>query len=126
MAEHNRIGQEGERLACIFLEERGFEVLERNWRHGHHELDIVARHGLELVIVEVKTRSSDRHGEPSEAVKPGKRGKLIKAANAYVAATDIKLGLRFDIVSVILHPQGKPYIHHIPDAYYPTLHDRPH
>lgn len=125
MAEHNRIGQEGERLACAFLQAQGFDVLERNWRDGHHELDIIARHGPELVIVEVKTRSSERHGEPAEAVKAGKRGKLIKAANAYVATMDIDLSLRFDIVSVILHPQGKPYIHHIPDAFYPTLHDRP-
>lgn len=125
MAEHNRTGEEGERLACSFLEAKGFEILERNWRHGRHELDIVARQGRELVVVEVKTRSSDLYGQPAEAVKAGKRGKLIKAANAYLVENGGDLGLRFDIVSVILHPAGKPYIHHIPDAFYPTLHDRP-
>lgn len=126
MAEHNVTGSQGEQLACRFLEERGYEVLERNWRHGHHELDIIARHGLELVIVEVKTRTSDQYGQPAEAVKGGKRGKLVKAANAYVLANGTDLALRFDIVSVILHPAGTPYIHHITDAFYPTLHERPY
>jgi len=126
MAEHNLTGQQGEQLASEYLASNGFEVLERNWRDGRHELDIIARHGHELVVVEVKTRASDRHGQPAEAVKKGKRGLMIKAANAYVRATGCQLGLRFDIVSVILHPSGKPYIHHIPDAFYPTTHDRPY
>jgi putative endonuclease len=125
MAEHNMTGATGEQLAGRFLEEQGLEVLERNWRHGRHELDIVARTARELVIVEVKTRSSDQYGQPAEAVKKGKRGRLIKAANAYIQATGLTLGIRFDIISVILHPTGKPYIHHIPDAFYPTVHDRP-
>lgn len=125
MAEHNRIGTEGEALATKFLESNGFLVLERNWKHGRYELDIVARKGPELVVVEVKTRTSGQYGEPEEAVKKGKRGKIIKAANAYVRATGSELSLRFDIISIILHPGGKPYIHHIPDAFYPTVHDRP-
>lgn len=125
MAEHNLTGSLGEQYACRFLEESGYELLERNWRQGRHELDIVARKGPELIIVEVKTRSSDQYGQPAEAVKKGKRGKLIAGANAYVQATGCELGLRFDIISVILHPTGKPYIHHIPDAFYPTLHERP-
>jgi putative endonuclease len=125
MAEHNLTGITGEQLAGRFLEEQGLQVLERNWRHGRHELDIVARTAHELVFVEVKTRSSDQYGQPAEAVKKGKRGRLIKAANAYIQETGCELGVRFDIISVILHPTGKPYIHHIPDAFYPTVHDRP-
>ncbi len=58
-------------------------------------------------------------------VKKGKRSKLIKAANAYIQLTGCDLAARFDIVSVILHPSGKPYIHHIPEAFYPTVHDKP-
>jgi putative endonuclease len=125
MAEHNATGTEGEQIAGRFLEDLGYELLERNWRHGRHELDIVARTARELVFVEVKTRSSALHGQPEEAVKKGKRGRLIKAANAYVQETACDLPMRFDIISVILHPGGKPYVHHIPDAFYPTLHDRP-
>ncbi|MBK7945715.1 MAG: YraN family protein [Flavobacteriales bacterium] len=125
MAEHNRTGAEGEQAACRHLEDKGFEVLERNWKHGKLEVDIVARHERFIVFVEVKTRSSNQHGEPEEAVKKGKRSKLIKAANAYIQLTGTDLAARFDIVSVIMHPSGKPYIHHIPDAFYPTIHDKP-
>jgi len=124
MAEHNVLGIQGEQLACRFLEQRGYLILERNWHHAKHELDIIAQIGKELVIVEVKTRSSDKHGEPEDAVKPGQRSRIVKAANAYVMASNCELGLRFDIISVILHPLGKPYIHHIADAFYPELNDR--
>jgi putative endonuclease len=75
--------------------------------------------------VEVKTRSSDQFGQPEEAVKKGKRGRMIKAANAYLGSTASDLAVRFDIVSIVLHTSGKHYIHHIPDAFYPTLHDKP-
>lgn len=125
MAIHNEKGALGEQYACHFLEELGYEVLARNWRFGRDELDIIARTARELVIVEVKTRSSDQHGQPEESVKKGKRSTMIRGANAYVQATGCELALRFDIVSVILHPGGKPYIHHISDAFYPTVHERP-
>ncbi len=125
MAEHNEIGALGEQYACRFLEELGLEVLERNWRFGKDELDIIARTARELVIAEVKTRSSDQHGQPEEAVKKGKRSTMIRGANRYIQETGCELAVRFDIVSVILHPTGKPYIHHIPDAFYPTVHERP-
>lgn len=126
MAEHNEIGALGEQHACHFLKQLGYEILERNWRHAKHEIDAIATHAGQLIIVEVKTRSSAIHGEPEEAVKKGKRGKIIKAANAYILATACSMNVRFDIVSVILHPAGKPYIHHIVDAFYPTIHDRPY
>lgn len=125
MAEHNEIGALGEQYACRFLEELGYEIVERNWRFGKDELDLIARTDRWLVIAEVKTRRSDEHGQPEEAVKKGKRSKMIRVANAYVQETGCELALRFDIVSVILHPTGKPYIHHIPDAFYPTVHERP-
>lgn len=125
MAEHNRTGAEGEQLACRYLQELGYEILDRNWRCGKLELDIVARTRHELVVVEVKTRSTADHGDPEQAVKKGKRGGMIKAANAYLLAMGLELAVRFDIISIILHPSGKPYIHHIPDAFYPTTHDRP-
>lgn len=125
MADHNHTGSTGEELACAYLQAHGLEILERNWRHGRHELDIIARTGRELVVVEVKTRSSDQFGQPEEAVKKGKRGRMIKAANAYLGSTASDLAVRFDIVSIVLHTSGKHYIHHIPDAFYPTLHDKP-
>ena len=126
MAEHNEIGALGEQHASRILQQLGYEILERNWRHAKDEIDVIATYGGQLIIVEVKTRSSAVHGEPEEAVKKGKRGKIIKATNAYILETGCSMNVRFDIVSVILHPAGKPYIHHIVDAFYPTLNDKPY
>ncbi len=124
MAEHNVTGGLGEQLAQRYLEDLGYDILERNWRHGRHELDIVARQGPELVVVEVKTRSTEKHGQPLDAIKTGKRNKIFQAANAYMQHAGIELALRFDVISVIMHP-GKPYVHHIPDAFYPRVNARP-
>ncbi|MBL8002990.1 MAG: YraN family protein [Flavobacteriales bacterium] len=110
----------GEQLACQFLERKGFAILHRNWRNGHDELDIVARDGRFLVVVEVKTRSTDRFGHPEEAVGPAKARKLLRAADAFIATTGTDLELRFDVVSVTLG-RTEPELLHIPDAFYPTL-----
>jgi putative endonuclease len=125
MADHNLTGAAGEEAACDFLRSKGFEVLERNWRHGRHELDIVARHDRELVFVEVKTRSASPADAFPEPVKRGQRSRIIKAANAYIAANGCTLGVRFDVVSVLVRPGRPPVIQHIPEAFYPRIHDKP-
>ena len=56
MAKHNELGKKGEEIAAQYLSEKGYEILERNWRNRHKEIDIIAKDGNELVIVEVKTR----------------------------------------------------------------------
>ena len=68
MAKHNDLGKMGEDLAVQYLTDKGYEILERNWRNKHKEIDIIAKDGETLVIVEVKTRQSDDHGEPDLAV----------------------------------------------------------
>lgn len=122
MAEHLRTGATGEQLACQWLESHGFAVLHRNWRHGHDEIDIVARDGPFLVVVEVKTLSSDRWGHPEDAVNHRKRARLMRAADALLHHTDEDLELRFDVIAITHAPDG-PRILHIPDAFYPTLHE---
>ncbi len=120
MAEHLRTGAQGEQLACQYLERKGFNILHRNWRHGRDELDIVARDGRFLVIVEVKTRSTDRHGNPEDQVSPAKIRKLMRAVDGYLDAFRTDLELRFDVVSITLNAR-QPEILHITDAFYPTL-----
>lgn len=117
------LGASGEQLACQWLLERGYTLLHRNWRHGHAELDIVARQGNEVVVVEVKTRATDRHGHPEEAVGPAKRRKLMRAAAAYVETFDLHADIRFDIISVVMGPGQPPRILHIQEALYPTPND---
>lgn len=120
MAEHLDTGAGGEQLACRYLEGKGFRILERNWRSGQNELDIICTNGRFLVVVEVKTRRSSKWGEPEMAVNKAKRTGIMRATQNYLNKTGNELEVRYDIVSVTLCP-GDPQIEHIPDAFYPTL-----
>ncbi len=118
MAQHNELGKRGERLARKFLEEKGYRILDTNWRHEKDELDIVVLDGEQLVIVEVKTRSTDYFGNPSEAVNTAKEQFLIRGAEAYLESKKFDYEIRFDIISVIITGNGHR-IEHIIDAFYP-------
>ena len=118
MVTHNDFGKLGEELAVKYLIDKGYEILERNWRNRHKEIDIIAKDGEELVIVEVKTRQTDEYGEPDIAVTRQKQRRLIYAANAYLFRTNLEIETRFDIISIIFK-DGKPVIEHIEDAFLP-------
>lgn len=120
MAQHNKLGKEGEDAAAAFLERKGFSILSRNWRKGRYELDIIAEKGDELVIVEVKTRSEDFCESPEEAVNTKKIRHIVSAADLYIKLFRIDKEPRFDIITVV----GKfpPFeIEHIEDAFFPPL-----
>ena len=118
MAEHNDFGKLGEELAVDYLTGKGYEILERNWRNVHKEIDIIAKEGKFLVIVEVKTRQTDEYGEPDIAVTRKKQRMLIAAANAYITRKGLDMETRFDIISIIFR-DGEPVIEHIEDAFLP-------
>ena len=118
MAKHNDFGKLGEELAVNYLIGKGYEILERNWRNNHKEIDIIAKDGTDLVIVEVKTRQSDEYGNPDVAVTKQKQWRLISAANAYVFQNRLDINTRFDIISIIFK-DGEPVIEHIEDAFLP-------
>lgn len=120
MAEHNELGKSGEDHAYDYLLKKGFDILERNWRHKKDEVDIIAVHRDCLVIVEVKTRSTLYFGEPQVFVDKKKQDFMIRAANAYILKNDIHIETRFDIVSVVLSG-SRVSVKHIEDAFYPTL-----
>ena len=103
-----RTGRAGERKAAALLKKQGYRIVERNWRSPMGEVDIIAVEDGCLVFIEVKTRSSPAFGDPSEAVGPDKRRKIIQSALWYanrhrMADTPI----RFDIVSV--YRAGRKY-----------------
>ena len=118
MAEHNDFGKLGEEIAVNYLIEKGYEILERNWHNIHKEIDIIARDGKDLVVVEVKTRQSDENGEPDLAVTRQKQTRLISAANAYLFQNSLDINTRFDIISIIMK-DNSPVINHIEDAFLP-------
>ena len=119
MDTHLKKGADGEVAACRYLEAKGWSILARNWRAGRDELDIVARDGNVLVVVEVKTRTTEAYGLPQESVGIVKQRRLIRAAEAYLDQVGEDLDVRFDIISVVLHPSG-PRLEHIEEAFYPT------
>ncbi len=120
MAEFHELGEEGENLAKTYLEKKGFVMLEEKWSFGKNEIDLIARHNNKLIIIEVKTRSSSRYGQPYIAVNKAKQKILIKGANRYIEMHNIDKETRFDVVSIVLTPQNA-ILEHIEDAFYPTL-----
>lgn len=101
-AAHLSLGQQGEDWATRFLAQEGFRILARNWRCRHLELDIVARESDTIVFVEVKTRTTDYHGEPAMAVTAAKQGKLVRAAQAWLSAHKCwQTPCRFDIIALV-------------------------
>lgn len=120
MAFHNDIGKRGEILAADYLARRGYNIVANNWRYRHKEVDIIARYGEKLVIIEVKLRSTDYFGDPSEAVTKRKQRFLIEAAEAYLEKLDEEPEVQFDVVSIIDNSGGYQ-IEHIADAFTPDL-----
>lgn len=101
MNEKQTLGKWGEIEAMRILKERGLEVIEANWTFLHLEIDIVAKDGDTLVIVEVKTRGTDAFGEPEMFVSRGKQKKLIRAANWYLENKKLTNEVRFDVVGIV-------------------------
>lgn len=98
---NKQTGNWGESVACKFLKDQGYKILERNYLIRGGEIDIVAKDGEYLVFVEVKTRWSHEFGLPSESVTPWKIRALLKTAKFYL--NKIKWGdrgYRLDFVSV--------------------------
>jgi len=121
MAKHLDLGQRGEDLALSFLTEKKYEILDTNWRFSRAEIDIVARKDGQLIIVEVKTRASYQHGFPEDDVDHRKQQLLYDAATAYMDWINHNGEIRFDILSVLIRPDGVHNIRHLPDAFFPGL-----
>jgi len=116
MASHNELGEEGELRAQAYLREKGYTIRHTNWVFGKLELDIVAEKEGWLVVVEVKTRSTDTFEHPQEAITPRKIRNIVNAAHEYILQHDWQGETRFDVLAVI--PQGQQYrIDHIEDAF---------
>lgn len=94
------IGAKGERAAAEHLRrEKGFTIVQRNWRHGRDEIDLVCRDGEILVFVEVKTRAAHALVGGRAAVDRRKKRALSRACRAYLAQLEVKpRTFRFDIV----------------------------
>jgi putative endonuclease len=110
-------GKEGEALAADFLVAKGFEIIERNYRHKRSEIDLIVKRNNWLIFVEVKMRSSDAYGFPEDFVDHKKAKNIIDGAEEYTYQKNWQGNVRYDIVS-IREQQGEREIVHIEDAFY--------
>lgn len=117
MSKHNEIGTNGELLAVNFLKNKGFRILETNWRSGRKEIDIIAESLDCIVFIEVKTRSCALFGYPEEAVTPQKKSLLKAAAEDYFEQKACTKTIRFDIISIMQGSRAAEIIH-IEDAFF--------
>ncbi|HEY0258253.1 MAG TPA: YraN family protein [Lacisediminihabitans sp.] len=114
MAAKDVLGRRGEEIACDFLVERGFRVIDRNWRCGQGEIDVVGVDGDETVFVEVKTRTSLAFGHPLEAITVPKLARLRRLAAAWCQAHPGDHDrIRIDAIAVIAPSVGAPTIEHL-------------
>ena len=109
-------GKMGEQMTAKYLTDKGYIILEHNYRRGHLEIDLIALDGDELVIVEVKSRAYDSILQPEDAVDHKKRLALIRLANEYVKSHNRKENVRFDIVTIV-SKEGGAEIKHLKNAY---------
>lgn len=94
-------GRDGERRAAAYLEARGYRIVETNFRCRAGEIDIVARHGGDLVFVEVRTRADGRRGSALETVNARKRARIARVAEAYLALrAPASASCRFDVLGI--------------------------
>ena len=102
------LGKAGEDFAGNYLEKRGLEILERNFRIREGEIDLIALDGDTIVFVEVKTRKSKNYGLPSEAVDEVKQEKIREVAEAYLAEKGwMERIVRFDVFSIRYNNERK-------------------
>ncbi|MBW3087826.1 YraN family protein [Bifidobacterium sp. 82T24] len=117
-----QLGRLGEDYAELWLRERGWTILDRNWRSRHGELDVIALNRADqLTFVEVKTRRSAMFGPPQDAVTEHKRKALRHAGMEWIQRHGDAIrrsGTRFDVLAIsVLGGRRAPQIRHIPGAF---------
>ncbi len=115
-----KIGRRGEETVCDFLLERGHTILERNWRCGHLEIDIISIDKNGIHFVEVKTRVAPLQAAPEESVDLRKKNLIAKAAMRYLklkfAESDLEA---FIDVAAVTFERGKTSLEYFENAYTP-------
>ena len=107
------LGRMGESLAGVFLKNKGYTILERNWRTPYGEIDLVASHTGSVVFVEVKTRSTSTLGPPEISITPRKAEHMRNAAEFYIQHhPETTVDWRIDLVTIQLQSNTPAIIDH--------------
>jgi len=110
MTEKRIKGDFGEEKACLYLEQKGYNITARNFSRKTGEIDIIAENPERLAFVEVKTRKLLGMGRPSDAVNKVKQNKIIKTAQIYLARNVIEKYIGFDIIEVTITDSINPEV----------------
>jgi putative endonuclease len=114
-------GDTAEHVAKGYLVKKGYKILGTNWRTGHLEIDIIARDGDELVIVEVKSKEGEGFAHPSDALSEKKIKKIINAAEGWINYHNWQGNTRFDLILVTILGTNHYEIEHYDNAFNSTL-----
>ena len=119
MSKKKRIGSIGEHRATTHLVNQGYQILEKNWRYSHAEIDIIAKQDETLVFIEVKTRTSDRYGKAEWLVTRQQQRVISMAAKAYMRKVNHEWLVRFDVIGILTDWQGNIMrLTHLEDAFF--------
>ena len=103
------LGRMGESIAGAFLKNKGYTLLERNWRTPYGEIDLVVKNNETIIFVEVKTRASTSLGPPEISITARKAEHMHDAAEYYIQQhPELTNDWRIDVVTIQLQPKNKP------------------
>jgi putative endonuclease len=118
MAAHNEFGRAGEQMAVDWLELNGFKIIYRNWKYRRYEVDIIASRDQIVHFIEVKSRHDDLFGKPEDWVNWKKGKNLLSAGEAFQDKYPQWVQIQYDILSILLTPNGEPDLFFIEDVYW--------
>lgn len=121
MSAHNELGKWGEEMAAEYLQQKGYRIIERDWRSGNRDIDIIAQAPdlSTLVFVEVKTRKNEVVMRAADAVNPTKARNIALSANNYIKMRHVDGLLRFDIITIVGTNAQNMKLEHIINAFNP-------
>jgi putative endonuclease len=117
LATHNLLGKDGEAMAAKWLQEKGYIILHKNWRHSYYEVDIIASKENVLHFIEVKTRRNNKFGQPEESVDEKKIRNLLNAGAEYQHQYPEWKRVQYDVLSITIHPNNEAGYYFIEDIY---------
>lgn len=115
---HNHVlGFRGERIAEKFLERKGWRVIQRRFRDGHRDVDLIAERNGTVAFVEVKARTGQQFGTPVEAVDWRKKRELVRSARSWIGRHG-RFGesYRFDVIGVLIS-EDHVFVRHVENAF---------
>lgn len=115
---NSRTGNRGEDMASLWLQDKGFAIIARNWRHKHLEIDIIASKGNKIHFVEIKTRTSNMYGNPEESISKKKMQYLRRAAEEYMYLHPEWKFLQIDVLAIKMYTGVEPEYFLIEDVFF--------